>query len=349
MSEVVPHLRARRPGSKIREYREPVKKRDFNRGLEPVTIELVDSTKGLGTCLGCRDAPCMMLAVEELALPEALGEFPGDPVREVCPTGAVTWNNSGEVAVVNGDSCIGCGLCVARCPYGAISLTPEGVAVVETSDPDGLTVAAPDASRATGHVKPTSVGRIGSFPFPAMQQMPEAIAVLNNQASNRLIRNLLIECGIRCRTRRPGDTNVRMDGVLATNNGRLGVLEIELGGEVLESPRALLEDVAVLQGRYDIEVGSIDPVSVIVGLPNVRSEYYQVISDIEKVLSLRCRTLTVGALLAVLWGFERIDGFTEELFVASSDNTNLLPAMRQYLSDKIPMWSPYEGAYSPSK
>ena len=349
MSEIIPHLRAKGPGRKVREYGQPATGRDFKGGLQPVIIEFEDASTGLGTCLGCRDAPCMMLAAEGLALPEALGEFPGDPVREVCPTGAITWNDSGEVAVVNDDTCIGCGLCVARCPYGAISLTSEGVAVVESGDPDGLTVATPDASSAIGHVRPTSVGRIGPVPFPALQRMPEAIASLNSQVSNRFVRNLLLECGIKCRTRRQGDTNVRMDGVLATTDGRLGVLEIELGNEVLESPRALLEDVAVLHGRYGVEVGSIDPVSVIVGLPNVRSEYYQVVSDIEKVLNLRCRTVTVGAMLAVLWNFERIDGFTGDLFLTSPDITDLLSPIRHHLSDSISVWPPYEGAYRPAK
>ena len=349
MSEIVPHLRARGSGSKVREYRRPATGRDFKGGLQPVIIELEDATTGLGTCLGCRDAPCMMLAAEDLSLPEALREFPGDPAREVCPTGAITWNVPGEAAIVNGDVCIGCGLCVARCPYGAISLTSGGVAVVESGDPDDLTVSALDASSATKHVVPPSIGRIGPVPFAVLQRMPEAIASLNNQVSSRFIRNLLVECGIKCRTRRQGDTNVRMDGVLVTTDGRLGVLEIELGNEVLESPRALLEDVAVLHGRYNIQVCNIDPVSVIVGLPNERSEYYRVMSDIEKVLNLRCRTVTVGALLAVLWHFERIDGFTADLFLTSPDNTDLLPPMRHYLSDAIPVLAPYEGAYRPAK
>ena len=351
MSEVVPHLRARGPGSKIREYREPAMSRDFKDGLQPVAIELGDATKGLGTCLGCRDAPCMTLATEDLTLPEAFGEFPGDPDRKVCPTGAITWNDSGEAAIVNGDDCIGCGLCIARCPYGAISLTSEGVAVVESGDPDGLTVVAPDVSGFTGHVRTMSTGRIGPTPSPPLRQMPEAITRLNSQAGagTRFIRNLLIECGIKCRTSRSGDTNIRMDGVIATTDGRLGVLEIELGSGALESPRALLEDVAILHGRFGIELERIDPVSVLTELPSTRSEYYRVMSDIEKVLALRCRTVTAGALLAVLWHFDRIDGFSGDLFVTSPDDPNLLPSMRRHLSESIPVWPPYEGAYRPSK
>ena len=241
MSEVVPHRRAREPDGKVCEYRAPVTGRNFNGGLQPVIIELEDVAKGRGTCLGCHDAPCMMLAAEDMALPEVLREFPGDPSRNVCPTGAIAWDTSDEFAVVNSDACIGCGLCVARCPYGAISLTPEGTAVVESGDPDDLTVAAHGDSSAIGHARAQGVGLIGPINLPVVRQIPKSIDNLNSHVGTRFIRNLLIECGIKCRTRRPGDTNVRMDGVLATTDGRLGVLEIELGNAVLESPRELLE------------------------------------------------------------------------------------------------------------
>lgn len=349
MSEVVPHLRAKGPGGRVREYRAPLTGRDFNDGLQPVIVELWKSTKGQGTCLGCHDTPCMTLAEGDMELPEALGEFPGDPSREVCPTQAITWDDFYEVAQVDGDTCVGCGLCVARCPYGAISLTGKGVAAVETGDPDGLAVAASEISSASSHVNVPRVGRIGPLEIPSVLQMPGSIAKMYSPVGVRYIRNLLIECGIKCRTRRPGDTNVRMDGVLATTDGRLGVIEIELGNEVLESPRALLEDVAVLHGRYGIDVGNIDPVSVITELPNARSEYFRVMSDIEKVLGLRCRTVTVGALLAVLWQFEKIEGFKGNLFVTSPDDTDLLPAIQRHVSESIPASQPYPGSYSPSK
>ena len=233
MSEDVPHMMAREPGSRIRDYRGPMSRRDFNGGLQPVVVELKESIKGRGTCLGCYDTPCMTMAAEDLALPEVLREFPGDPSRDVCPTGAIAWNTSGEAVEVNRDACIGCGLCVARCPYGAISLTPEGVAVVVSGDPDDLTVAADRTLSSAGHVRTQRMGRIGPVRISAVQQMPDSIDSLNSNAGTRLVRNLLIECGIKCRIRRPGDTNVRMDGVLATAEGRLGVLEIELGNAVL--------------------------------------------------------------------------------------------------------------------
>ncbi len=349
MSEIVPHLKTRDPSGKIREYREPAVVLDFDIGLRPVLVLLEDGSNGRGTCLGCHDAPCMTLAEEEMVLPDAFEEFPGDPSKDVCPTGAIAWNATDDAVVVDSNACIGCGLCVARCPYGAVSLNHEGVAVVECEDPDDLTVAAEGGVGVAKHERPWTEGRIGPTDRQVLHQIPDAIDKLDSHVGNRLVRNLLIECGIRCRTRRTGDPNVRMDGVLATDDGRLGVLEIELGNDVLESPRSLLEDVAVLHGRYDIDVESIDPVSVITRLPNFRSEYFRVMDDIEDVLNLRCRTVTVGALLAVLWQLETIEGFTGDLFATSLDSTDLLPAMRYYLSASLPTEDPYPGAYRPSK
>ena len=349
MSEVVPHKKRIGREGKVRDYRAPPERLDFGKGGHAVKVRLSDGREGRGTCLGCKDAPCMTLTAGDAALPEALTDFPGDPAKEVCPTRALSWNEDGNTILVNPDACIGCGLCVARCPYGAISLSAEGKAIVETSDPDGLTATCDNEPNPAEHAKPQRVGQLGTVGSPALREMPESVAALGDLESTQFVRNLLIACGIECRTRRRGDTNVRMDGVLGLADGRIGVLEIELGNAVLDSPRALLEDVAVLHGRYGIEVNQIDPVSVILGLPNARSEYFQVIADIEKVLGLRGRTLTIGSLLVVLWQFQTIDGFPGDLFMTSPGDTDLWPAMTKFIFKLISTDQPYAGAYRPSK
>lgn len=349
MSEVVPHKQAITRSGKVRELRAPVQQLDFGVGSESVRVNLADETEGLGTCLGCHDAPCMFLSKEDLALPDPLKEFPGDPARDVCPTRAISWDDDREAVRVDADLCIGCGLCIVRCPYGALASTTEGKAIVEASDPDRLTTSPTAEGKEGKHPNPERIGRVGSIRAPSMQAMPDSIRGLGKLESTQLVRNLLVASGGRCRTRRRGDTNIRMDGVLGLTDGRFGVLEIEFTSSVLESPRALLEDVAVLHGRYGIEVATIDPISIILSLPNERSEYFQVVADIEKVLGIRCRTITVGALFAVVWQFERIHGFPDDLFMTSPGGTDLLPAIQNRLSASISRNQPYEGAYRPSK
>lgn len=349
MSEVVPHKKAIDRADRLRVYRADLAKLDFGGGVGPVNVELSDGAKGHGTCMGCHDAPCMTLGPTDDLLPEALNEFPGDPAREICPTDALSWDDEGHAITIDADACIGCGLCVARCPYGAISMTSAGIAVVEGSDPDGLTVPTPRDAAPTAHSSVRRVGRIGTMDAPSIQAIPEHLERLSDLQNSRFVRNLLIACGVACRTRRRGDTNVRMDGVVDLANGRVGVLEIELTPAVLESPRALLEDVAVLHARYGIDVARIDPISVILRLPNARSEYFQVIADIERVLNIRCRTMTVGSLLASLWHFATIDGFQNGLFMTQPEGTDLSLAMRELLADAISTTEPYQGAYRCAK
>jgi len=54
-------------------------------------------------CMFCEDAPCI----------------------KICPVNALKRNTSLGCIEVHGDRCIGCSLCIERCPVGAISIHPE--------------------------------------------------------------------------------------------------------------------------------------------------------------------------------------------------------------------------------
>lgn len=140
---------------------------------------------------------------------------------------------------------------------------------------------------------------------------------------------------------------MRIDAVGFTRKGRPFVAEIETGAGALESPRALLEDVAVLHSRYGYAVSEIDPVSILLSFPNTRSDYYQVIRDIEKVLGLRCRTITIGALVALLWSFKQIDGFGDNDFAIDEGTIDLAETLRARGEKNLP--EPYPGAFTPAK
>jgi Na+-translocating ferredoxin:NAD+ oxidoreductase RNF subunit RnfB len=141
MSDFVVHKGQRALGTLARHYGADVTEVHYEHD-EHTAVMLADGRAGAGSCLGCGNAPCMEKDDTELVLFGALDAFPGDPNRDVCPTKAITWDNEKAVAVVVPDNCIGCGLCISRCPYGAISLVAGLTANVETADPDKLTVAA---------------------------------------------------------------------------------------------------------------------------------------------------------------------------------------------------------------
>lgn len=310
---------------------------------EPTTVLLSDGRAGAGSCLGCGSPPCIEKHPTELTLAGALDAYPGDPSLDVCPTRAIQWDAENVVARVSAVDCIGCGLCIRRCPYGAISLVEGLVARVETSDPDGLIVA--DGGRGE-HATPERGGQIASLRATAAANLPLTVGALVDAKATLLVRNLLNEVGLNARVRRRGDTNMRIDAVGFSRSERPFVAEIEFSVGVLDSPRALLEDVAVLHARYGYDIADVDPVSIILAFPNVRSEYYQVIRDIEAVLGLRCRTITVGALIALLWTCSRLDGFVDDAFVVGTGTIDLSSSLG---IDAGLLYEPYPGAFTPAK
>ena len=347
MSDLLPHKQARRRQGRLRWFHTCPEMILFKPGQAP-EIKFSDGNQGRGTCLGCHDSPCMELALTEaeLSLGGSLAGFPGDPSRDVCPTDAIDWDETGTVPTIDTVNCIGCGLCAIRCPYGAINLSPDGVAVVESDDPDGIT--AIETGTVEPHVRTRRVGALGSLTAPFAREMPEVIAKLTDVQGTRLALNMLLACGVAANMRRKGDVNIRMDGLLLFASKQIGVVELELGAAVLELPRALLEDIAVLHGRFGIPMAQIVPVSVVGALPNGRAEYYQVIDDIAKVLDIHCRTLTFGALCLLMWRFGELNGLNEGLFTTRSGTTTLYSSLAQLIPD-LPVEEPYPGAYSPPK
>lgn len=342
MSDFVVHKGRRVAGTFARHYGADVTDVYYRHG-ERTTVVLADGRAGKGSCLGCGSAPCMEKDESELTLFGTLDAFPGDPSLDVCPTKAIRWAGEGAAAFVVADDCIGCGLCVSRCPYGAINLGDNLTATVETTDPDGLIAAG--ATRGE-HPEVKRSGQIAILDAPAAANLPATVGALDNGRTTLLVRNLLNNVGLNSRTRRRGDTNIRIDAVGFSRSKRPFVAEIETGASVLESPRALLEDVAVLHSRYGYPVNGIDPVSIILSFPNVRSEYYQVIRDIEKVLGLRCRTITVGALVTLLWNCTRLDGFDGDAFTVGEGTIDLSDCLG--LGDGK-LVEPYPGAFRPAK
>jgi hypothetical protein len=144
------------------------------------------------------------------------------------------------------------------------------------------------------------------------------------QFPNHLARNLLIAAGIGAAMRRRGDTNIRMDLVLGPPGVEQGTSEVELGADVLEAPRNILDNVAVLVARYEISKEHIVPIIVSLALPNQRSEYWQVIKDVKEVLNIKIGSITIGALIIIVWSRASITIETGEELYLDADLTSLL-------------------------
>lgn len=74
-----------------------------------VQVEAVGRAAVPMQCRHCEDAPCIV----------------------VCPSGALSRSGDDEPVLVDAARCIGCKMCVQVCPFGSITLSPEGRGVLK--------------------------------------------------------------------------------------------------------------------------------------------------------------------------------------------------------------------------
>lgn len=340
----------------------PPKRLIYNEN-EPAKILLENGDNIIGSCLNCPDTPCLKYNEEELSN-SSFPLFPQDNILNVCPTEAITLDTDTGSPTVEPDRCIACGICASRCPSGAIyfekkitELTlkaeskkqhtfEETVAKVNTSPNDYLKdVTESSFYKAIDKVNSTqslllSLPRDGSFIKESEEVFEPVYNKIVNlkvdaQFPNLLTRNLLIETGVSCSIRRKGDVNLRMDAVLSFTDNQKGVVEVELAPiGILDSPRNMLDNIAVLNSRYNIEPKELIPLIISMSLPNSRTEFYRVIKDINKVLGIKINSLTIGALFILIWNNKRLNSSNFDFYI-DSENISIREELQKILGKEI--------------
>jgi ferredoxin len=286
----------------------------------------------------------MSYAAEELRLPE-LDVFPADGTTDVCPTNALTWPPDAQIGPsVEAEECIGCALCVARCPVGAIHVGSNGVAFVADAETPHIRDArgALSAKSAQDERKRFSgAKRRGSLIDDTdkaikatYQRIGKALEGKHPSFPTLFSRNLLLGVGWNAAMRRRGDTNVRID-IAAAREGHVCAVEVEFSEAVVDAPRNVLDDLAVLIARYRQDKTRLNAFIVALTLPNQRSEYFQVIEDAEKVLGIRMGTVTVGALMLLMWNRRALGENAADLPYAYTGAPSIRPDIERMLGRKI--------------
>lgn len=344
-----------------------VRQRHLSRLNKPIHVEWCNDApniiyfdgglKAVGSCVRCYHCPCMKLSEEEIKEHHFV-KFPQDVNTDLCPTGAITWPYDSESPVINEELCIGCGLCAFRCPAYAIFLKNNStvaindeandVFVTNGSKEDGLKTKADIAKLVTINWSNPLVTETDAGIKQIYKRIYEnAICVVGNNP-NLFIRNLLILLGVPAAIRRTGDVNIRMDIVFGGKGCNVdGVGEIEFGPDILSTPRNILDNIAVFVSRYKLK--SILPIVFPLTLPNQRSEYWQVIKDINQVLKLPVRTITLGMLLVLLWNKKRLSTEMLAKFYSDADSFSGRVALEAAIGRKLNVASGVCGIIEPQK
>lgn len=329
---------------------------DWSGDDRPAQIRLADGATTTGVCIRCPDAPCLQYRDVELTI-AGLPAFPGDADSRVCPTDAITWPTGHPTPIIGSDACIGCGLCLRRCPVGAIHLS-SGLATIaveavgpwkEADKPDDARTRA----LADSFLRLPRQGACATATEVSLQRMHNALVTIkdkkDSQFPNHLARNLLIATGQPCAMRQRGDVNIRMDLLIGVQEGAAAVGEVEADpNAMIDTPRNILDDAAIMLARYKADRATLGAVIVGFGLPNQRSEYWQIIEDIAAVTGLKINTMTIGAMIMAVWAGKTLPGLARGAFFTGSSRT-IRPALENSLGQKVTLSAGFLGILESQK
>jgi len=256
-----------------------------------------------GYCIACKEPKCVNYNETELEL--SFIKIPYDNNNNVCPFSAISIDENSGFPQVDSNQCIGCGLCVNRCPFGALSIIEYKAFVNIDLSFENNTKERNNRfdQLVDDYQKIDRNGYIRDISNKNLQNVLSQLDIVSRDAQfpNHLSRNLLIENEFKTIIRRKGDNIIRFDGI-SEANGSLYILEIEFSKDVLEAPRAILDDLSVVADKIAVNRSQFKPLIVLNELPNKRAEFWRVIEDISNVLGVNIDTITIGMLFLSLWG-----------------------------------------------
>ena len=319
-------------------------------------IVFSDGGKVSGSCIRCPNMPCIEYQPAELSV-AGFSAFPSDLDQQVCPTAAITWDIEADSPSVNLDECISCGLCVSRCPVAAIEF--DALTGASVNDAENAYFQLADIQSTQAIVDKTISEFAGVSVTGRLSEENDAVIESVHQRilgkikstpklPQHLTRNLLLALGNDAAMRRQGDVNIRME-IVFSNADAKGIAEVELGAGVLDAPRNILDNIAVLHSRYGIPKNAIAPLIVSLSLPNNRVEYWEVIKNIYEALGVRVGSVTLVALMLLLWERKTFPVSQQTLFYSDSATHSIRESLEMAMGRKLNLTLGHYGAAESSK
>ncbi len=307
-------------------------------------------------CLRCASPQCMKFIDDEISCSH-FPDFSYERDLNVCPVGAIQWNFDKELPEIDKRRCIGCGLCAARCPIGAIFQSGNQMEIAEpTTDYVNLPFNHENLER---HKR--FIGELDKICWnhhfqlendAIMERIYHHISQFDGRSMvpNILVRNLIIALNHECALSRTGDVYTRMDAVYssALNPACKGVVEIEFGRDTLDASRGILDDIAIMHSRNNLDKNANAALVVCLSFPNKRQGYFQVIKDISRVLGLKIQTISLGALLLLVWNGATVNLLSREFYV-DFDNLSIRGITEFRLNRRVNLSEGKLGILEPEK
>lgn len=264
---------------------------------EPVKVQL-GSTTGLSECICCPDSPCTTYSDAEAEAAVVL-DVTRDPHREVCAFDAIWIDASTGVPSIAEERCGGCGLCVMRCPVGAIAWWFGGEARVQAPNA-GLTEATADVDRHANALARGAAVRELYVPSGAewtqlRERFDSALEAMPNAQRRLLVRNLLRGLGAAAHASVRGDTSERTE-ITAADEGTVVLAEVAREADLLEGVRRVMTAVAIAHARRGVPTSQLSPAVFMLRMPNQRTDGYELVRDLNTVLGLEVAILPIAAL-----------------------------------------------------
>ena len=258
-------------------------------------------------CISCTNPRCMYFSDDEIECDRVEG-FPNDKSINTCPVEALSWDNSSATPVIDSKKCINCGVCVSRCPVGALFFSDKGRLEINKVSTEYVESRRTDTTPQAVHlhqieqlVRTPRAGVSLNASDQLFESIYDKLFRLKSNYHNAVGRSLLIALGCKCSMRRIGDVYTRMDAIYSSSAGSFGAVEIEFGKDTLDASRGILDDIAVLNTRYGVHKHDNKALVICLQLPNARQGYWQVVRDVKNVEGIKIGTITVGALMFLLW------------------------------------------------
>lgn len=313
-----------------------------------------DGTKIKGSCASCSSQACIRYFTSEIE-PMAFRSFEKNPTNRVCPTSAIQMNEAG-CATIDPKLCIRCGLCVHRCPYAAIqfsilqdscTISSESKYLIESTT-SAQNIQIKEFGNLPRFIKFRKITQ--TFCSDYQQQLRTRVKKIPD-LSEIIVRNTFVNLGCPCATKPAGNNHVRTE-FFAQIEDKVIIGESEITNtDTLSVCRRILDDLSVLISRNGFKYDDIIPVAVINGLPNKRTDFYEVITDINNVLGIQISTITYY-LLFVLNLFNIPLTISDlKKYVVGKEKFSLIEVIQTHIHDIINIDANIEesGNYQPSK